>query len=88
MSAQTFQGNTDICPSCTEGNAGVDNVNIVMKPNSSLNNSSQPRDTQIHLLSCPGYSEFRGDTFDPSDDKMLAEYFIKVVQGRAEIGVD
>ena len=51
-------------------------------------NQSQPRDTMTHILKCEAYRDLRGDSFDPEDDKMLAEFFTKVVQRRIENGVD
>ena len=50
---------------------------------------TNPRDTASHiLLVCDEYSDLKGDDFDHTDDKMLAEFFLKVVQRRIANGHD
>ena len=58
------------CPGCTEDNTGYDKVKGL-------------RDTQAHILICPGYSELREDK-DLSTDKDLVGYFRLVIQKRLQ----
>ena len=56
------------CPGCTEDKTGYDKVEGL-------------RDTQAHILICPGYAELREDK-DLSRDKDLVTYFRNVIQKR------
>ena len=70
------------CPSCSVTRESE-------TTNHSEANSQEPiRDTQAHLLSCPGYSDLQGEQFDPKNDQMLAEFFTNVVQRRIENSQD
>ena len=41
------------------------------------------RDTQCHVMVCPGYQEFR-ENRDLSQDKDIVEYFKKVIKHRLD----
>ena len=52
-------------------------------------NKPMPTDTTEHiLLACENYSDLKDDYFDPEDDKMLAEFFRRVVKRRIDNGHD
>ena len=70
-----------LCPGCS--NTRATNDSIASDPFSS---QSQPKDSQPHILVCGGYSDLQEPHFDPSDDKMLAKFFIRVVERRIENG--
>ena len=63
------------CPGCT--------------PTHVPNNQEVPKDTTEHiLLTCDAYSDLKDEEFDHNNDRMLAEFFRKVVQRRLEEGED
>ena len=63
------------CPGCT--------------PTHTQNNQEVPKDTTEHiLLTCDAYSDLKDEEFDHNNDRMLAEFFRKVVQRRLEEGED
>ena len=43
-----------------------------------------PRWTMPRILSCGDYIDLKGDDFDINDDKMIAEFFSKVVKRRMD----
>ena len=66
------------CPGCT-----------VIPPAHASDSPAEPKDTTDHiLLHCDAYSDLKEDGFDHTDDRMLAEFFRKVVQRRLEEGDD
>ena len=73
--SRKYRDKTLLCPGC-------------QKITNDKNSLSQHKDTQPHILDCVSYSDLRGPLFDPSDDKMLAEFFSKVVMRRIENGDD
>ena len=76
-----YKGQSLACPGCIETRAANSD------PDMNLNSQSET-DSQIHVMVCDSYSDFRGPSFDPEDDKMLAEFFLKVVTRRMENGED
>ena len=58
------------CQGCTEDKTGYDSV-------------EGQRDTQAHIMICPGYSDLREDK-DLATDKHLVEYFRLVIKKRLE----
>ena len=80
-----YRGRSLACPGCHGSRAT--NSDSLSDSNFSLNNQSET-DTQTHVLYCESYSDFRGPSFDPNNDKMLAEFFSKVVMRRMENGED
>ena len=76
-----YQGKSLACPGCSANSIASSGVNS--RPRS----QSQP-DSLPHILVCESYSDLQDPDFDPNDDKMLAEFFIKVVNRRIEQGED
>ena len=75
-----YEGKSLACPGCsTNDNSANSPLNLI--------NQSQP-DSQPHILVCGSYSDLKTHDFDPNDDKMVAEFFIKVVNRRIENGED
>ena len=69
------------CPACTENNS----------TDSPLpgNNITEPRDTVEHiLLFCNEYNDLKEEHLDPPNDKMLTDFFMRVVNRRKEAGDD
>ena len=72
------------CPACSDPDASATNENARNVSVSSPINQSH--DNLTHILRCGAYSDLRGESFNPSDDKELAEFFTNVVQRRIETG--
>ena len=52
-------------------------------------NRNEPSDTVEHILvACEEYNDIKDNDFDPMDDEMLTNFFIKVVNRRKEKGDD
>ena len=73
------------CPGCSTNDSSV---TAVSEPNPGHNSHIQPRDSIPHILKCNSYSDLQESDFNPNDDKMLAEFFVKVVNRRIENGDD
>ena len=48
------------------------------------NRENLPIDTQLHILDCTSNQQLKGPFSDPSDDKILADFFHNVVTRRME----
>ena len=45
------------------------------------------RDTQSHVMICPGYEDFR-ENMNLDEDRDLVKYFSKVIKSRLELELD
>ena len=72
-----YESRSLACPDCD-----------LKRDNHLRDDTHAPIDSQSHVLNCSSYHSLKGPFFDPSDDKMLAEFFTKVVNRRIEAGLD
>ena len=78
--SRKYKSRSLTCPGCTP-------LTTTSTPVSS--DTQEPKDTADHIaLVCEAYTDLKDDDFDPDDDKMLSEFFRKVVQRRIEEGDD
>ena len=72
--SRKYNSRSETCPGCSD-TASYNNIG--------------PKDTFEHiLLACEAYSDLKDDYFDTDSDKMLAEFFRRVVQRRIELRHD
>ena len=77
------------CPACRRGRQSDSPPPSLtsLSRHSQVSSEETPTDTSSHiLLVCDNYADLKDETFDPSDDKKLSEFFRLVVKRRIESG--
>ena len=82
-----YRGKSLACPGCLNSRA-TNGQSANDLDSSCISQNKQPTDSIPHILVCESYSDLRNLSFDPNDDEMLTEFFIKVVTRRIENGED